>query len=174
MTTASAPERRPRLAGPVRSAGLILLMTCAAACEGPEASIAAPGQDVTAAHAPVTPTASQVTDLSGAWRVAGIDGEALDQPVGLALTGDARQLWWEPRCAGIARTYRIDNGRIAFGPTEPPRPAGEPTAPVCSIGLPPRLDAVVRALDDAESASRTPENGVLISGPAHSLLLFSQ
>ncbi|HEX8660644.1 MAG TPA: hypothetical protein VF686_02170, partial [Brevundimonas sp.] len=110
---------------------------------------------------------AQVGSLAGAWRVAGIDGHSFDEPVGLSLTGDAQQLWWEPRCAGVARAYRIEGQRITFAS----QGAG---GPVCDIGQPPRLEEVVRALDGADSISRTPNNGVLISGPEHSVLLFSQ
>ena len=119
-------------------------------------------------------TAASVTSLSGAWRIAGIDGAPLDEPVGLALTGDERQLWWEPRCAGAARAYRIDGARISFASTEGPRPAGAPTPPVCAIGLPPRLSEVMRALDEATSITRTESNGVLIAGPRRSVTLYSQ
>jgi hypothetical protein len=123
---------------------------------------------------PEPPGPEAVTTLAGEWRVAGIDGRSVDEPVALVLSGDARQLWWAPRCAGMARTYRIEGPSIAFGPTEPPRPAGSPTRPVCSIGLPAGLGDVVRALDDATRVERTASNGVLISGPAHSVTLFSQ
>lgn len=126
-----------------------------------------------AAPQPVEPSA-QVVSLVGEWRVAGIDGQSFDEPVGLSLTGDEQQLWSQPRCAGVARAYRVEGQRITFGPTRPPAPAGSPPAPVCAIGLPPRLDEVVRALDNAVNISRTPNNGVLISGPDHSVLLFSQ
>jgi hypothetical protein len=151
----------------------LLLITTLAAC-GPQTRAPVdqtrPAQP--AAPSPGDPT--RVASLAGDWRVAGIDGESFDEPVGLAMTGDDQQLWWEPRCAGVARTYRIDGDRIRFGSTEPPRPAGAPTPPVCAIGLPPRLDDVARALDNAVSVSRTSNNGVLISGPDHSLVLFSQ
>lgn len=116
----------------------------------------------------------QVSSLAGAWRVAGIDGAPFDEPVGLALTGDERQLWWEPRCAGAARAYRIDGARISFASTEGPRPAGAPTPPVCAIGLPPRLGEVMRALDEAVTITRTDSNGILIAGPRHSVTLYSQ
>lgn len=154
----------------------LVLITTLAAC-GPQTR--APVDQTQPAQRAEAPSPSpedpaRVASLAGDWRVAGIDGQSFDEPIGLALTGSDRQLWWEPRCAGVARTYRIDGGRISFGSTEPPRPAGSPTPPVCAIGLPPRLDEVVRALDNAVSVSRTSNNGVLISGPDHSLVLFSQ
>jgi hypothetical protein len=130
---------------------------------------ASPSSDPLTAQTP-----APVSSLAGAWRVAGIDGVGLDEPVGLALTADEQQLWWEPRCAGAARAYRIDGSRISFTSTQGPRPAGAPTPPVCAIGLPPRLGDIMRALDDATSVTRTESNGVLIAGPRHSVTLYSQ
>lgn len=115
-----------------------------------------------------------VISLAGEWRIAGIDGRSVDEPIALSLTGNEQQLWWQPRCAGMARAYRMSGQAITFGSTQPPRRAGAPPPPVCDIGLPPRLNEVFRALDDAQSVSRSPSNGVLISGPRHSVLLFSQ
>lgn len=155
-----------RRSGPV----LLILFLGLAACE-PQRPVA-PTPVETAAKAAPAPTtvepSAQVRSLAGAWRVAGIDGRSLDEPVGLSLTGDEQQLWWEPRCAGVARAYRIEGQWITFTLRSG---AG---GPVCEIGQPPRLDEVVRALDGAVSVSRTTNNGVLISGPDHSVLLFSQ
>ena len=152
---------------------LLALLAALSACERPAQP--APQPDAPPpVPAPERPPAASVTSLAGEWRVAGIDGGEVDQPVGLALTGNRDQLWWEPRCAGVARTYRIEGSRVTFGSTEAPRPAGSPAPPVCDIGLPPRLDEVVRALDDASRISRTESNGILIAGPSHSLMLFSQ
>lgn len=126
------------------------------------------------AAAPPRQAVLTVTSLSGAWRVAAIDGKPLNEPYGLALTGDENRLWWEPACAGIIRNYRINGGSVRFTPTSPPVPAGSPTRPVCTIGLTPRLVDVSRALDAASTISRTPENGILIEGGGHSITLFSQ
>ena len=157
---------------------LLLMCLAVAACEQPTPAPADRSDPATkppqqASPPPAAPVA-QVSSLAGEWRVAGIDGLALDEPIGFSLTGDDQQLWWEPRCAGMARTYRIDGQTISFGSTLPPAPAGSPPQPVCAIGLPPRLSEVFRALDGAGSITRTPNNGVEISGPSHSLTLFSQ
>lgn len=151
-----------------RSPLLVLVAAVLAACGQPDQSPATrPAPPPEAPVPAAVELSAQVVSLAGAWRVAGIDGRSFDEPVGLSLTGDEQQLWWEPRCAGVARAYRIDGGRITFASTQPP-------GPVCEIGQPPRLDEVVRALDGAVSISRTPNNGILISGPDHSALLFSQ
>ena len=118
----------------------------------------------------------QVTTLAGEWRVAGIDGRESNEPVGLALRADDKEIWWEPRCAGLVRSYTVRGAELRTGPAlgaQSPKP-GAPTPPVCTIGLPPRLDEVVRALDSARSVRWTENNGLLISGKGHSLLLFSQ
>jgi hypothetical protein len=164
-----------------RSALFVLLIGFTG-CDAPDAPSRGAGRPtpapVPAVEAPgeadAVEPAAPVGSLAGAWRVAGIDGAGLDEPVGLALTGDERQLWWEPRCAGAARAYRIEGARISFASTGTPRPAGAPTPPVCAIGLPPRLGDVMRALDEATSITRTESNGVLIAGPRHSVTLYSQ
>jgi len=153
----------------------LLLVATATACgqpAGPDRPI--PPTPAPPSQATPAPEPPAVGSLAGEWRVAGIDGGSVDEPVGLSLTGNEQQLWWEPRCAGVARAYRIQGRRITFSSAQPPAPPGSPTPPVCSIGLPPRLDEVARALDDASSITRTPANGVLISGPTHSLTLFAQ
>ncbi|HSG54065.1 MAG TPA: hypothetical protein VLA45_01330 [Paracoccaceae bacterium] len=120
---------------------------------------------------------ADVAGLEGEWRVAGIDGQSLDQPVGIALSASATEIWWEPRCAGMARSYAIDGQRFTALPILPDGPAptpGAPPPPVCAIGLPTGLAEVFRAIEDADTIGRTPQNGIAISGPDHSLVLFSQ
>lgn len=150
---------------------LLVLLAALAGCQPPDTAPANTVEAPAAASPPATPQtvepSAQVDSLAGAWRVAGVDGRSFDEPVGLSLTGDDGQLWWEPRCAGMSRGYRMDGQRVSFSSSRSP-------GPVCDIGLPPRLDEVIRALDNADSIARTPNNGVLISGPDHSVLLFSQ
>lgn len=145
----------------------------------------APLAVATAAPTPVdpdTPVSSSgplptPTTLAGEWKVAAIDGKDFNENYGLALSGSAREIWWNPRCAGMARSYTIAGTALTIAPAlrqGPPPRAGDPPAPVCAIGLPQRLPEVVRALDAASRIERTPSNGILISGGGHSLLLFSQ
>ncbi len=159
----------------MRLIGLAVLIFCLpAACQRadqPPPPVPQPGPS---AEAPVKPDPRHVSSLAGEWRVAGIDGASFDEPVGLALSGDATQIWWQPRCAGMARIYRIDDASISFTSADPPRKPGEPTPPVCAIGLPPRLPELFHALDAATRIERTPANGILISGGGRSVTLFSQ
>lgn len=114
--------------------------------------------------------AERVASLAGEWRVAAIDGRPLDEPVGIAISGDDASVWWEPACAGAARRYRIEGRSVSFSPAGP----DDGPKAVCSIGLPLRLDDVLRAFDEADAIARTPSNGILISGRAHNVTLFSQ
>ena len=124
---------------------------------------------------PADPPAPVAT-LAGEWRVAAIDGKDFNEAYGLALSADAEEIWWAPRCAGLVRTYRIAGASFRAGPAKgvKPRAPGEPTPPVCAIGLPPRIDEVTRALDSATAIRRTASNGVEISGGGRSILLFGQ
>lgn len=127
-----------------------------------------------AAPAEVPPAPLRVATLEGEWRVAAIDGKEFNESYGLALSGSERELWWHPRCAGMARSYRIEGRTIEFGPRLGAPAPGATPAPVCAIGLPARLGEVVRALDAAKTVVRTSSNGVLIAGDGRSVLLFSQ
>jgi hypothetical protein len=163
-----------KLEGMMRAAFLVFLSIGAASCqrEAPAPSVPMPpGRQPFGTGQPVP--APAIT-LTGEWRVAAIDGAALDEPVGIALTGDEARLWWAPVCAGMSRTYSIRGNIVAFGSTRPALPPGSATPLVCAIGLPPRLADVFRALDAADRIVRTPENGILIEGEGRSVTLFSQ
>ena len=88
---------------------------------------------------------------------------SLDEPVGIALIADEYELWWEPRCAGVVRAYRIDGTAVCSCP---------PRAMPCfrrlarrhrqSARSRSRRDSrrLARALDAATTVGRTPANGV--------------
>ena len=112
--------------------------------------------------------AAQAIDLSGYWRVAELDGAAIDGGYAITLKADHEQIWWEPACAGQSESYRITSNRfetISYddGPTM-----------VCDIGYPDALPRIFSALRAADTIARTPDNGVRISGKGRSVTLFSQ
>ncbi len=152
---------------------LIILAVVLTGCR--QAPAPDPSPEAAASHAP-TSSLSPVATLEGEWRVAGIDGAPFDEAYGLALSADADEIWWEPRCANMAFRYRIEDTRIVTGEVEPPAPLelGQPPSPTCTADPPSRLGDVARALAAADTVGRTPANGVLLSGGGHSLLLFSQ
>ena len=113
-----------------------------------------------------SPPQSVAVSLTGHWRIAAIDGRDLNEPQGLALVGDANQLWMEPRCAGLIRNYRISGNSFSSTP--------ENVGMVCMIGMPQSSGLAMQAIDVATRIERTPENGILLSGGGRSLLIFSQ
>jgi hypothetical protein len=160
----------------MRNLPLALVALVLASCQPTDSAPPRPadtGEPAAPSPAP-SPAAARVASLAGDWRVAGIDGADFNEPYGLALKGDDERLWWEPLCARQGRRYRIGGGAIAFSALAPPPRAGGTPAPVCLIAPPARLADVMRALDAARTVERTPQNGILIAGGGHSLLLFSQ
>ncbi|MFC3098173.1 hypothetical protein [Alteraurantiacibacter palmitatis] len=120
---------------------------------------------------------AEVATLAGEWRVAGIDGEELNETYGIALSASDAEIWAEPRCAGMVLAYRIDGLRYSSaqaGAEISPSEAGNPPPPICAIAMPPRVADVFTALREADTIGRTPANGIAISGPDRSVLLFSQ
>lgn len=160
----------------------LLAAALLAACTAPappadKAPSATPSTDAKPPAPPASTGLLAPTTLAGEWKIVAIDGQDFNEPYGLALSANASEVWWEPRCAGMVRGYTIEGPAIRIGraPSLGPPPApGTPPPPVCAIGLPPRLPDAVRALDAATAIRRTPSNGVELSGGGHSLLLFSQ
>ena len=140
-----------------------------AACAPPDPG----GNQMANASAPGPASiAAPVATLEGQWRAIRADGK----PVELALSISGEEIWWEPRCAGYVRSYRIAGSEFETGPHIGfvPRQPGEPTPPVCAIAPPPDIGAVFKSLDAATSIRRTRDNGIELAGGGHSLLLFSQ
>lgn len=154
----------------ITAAVVLVLLACSQQGEPPPP---VPSSTERPASAPLDPIAT----LEGEWRVAGIDGTSFDEPYGLALSASRDEIWWEPRCAGQARRYSIDGLGFIAEPARSERAQRAPDSPpppICAVGLPPRLADVVRAISQADMIGRTRENGILISGPQHSVLLYSQ
>lgn len=122
-------------------------------------------------------------DLTGEWRVAGIDGREVTGSEGIALSADNWSIWWEPRCAAQWVPYRIVNERFIVPelppapPPPPPTPGEAPPPPlpvICTLRPPPGVESVMKALRAADAIKRTSENSVQISGSGSSVTLFSQ
>lgn len=121
-------------------------------------------------------------DLSGEWRVAGLDGEALDLPHGIALSADESAIWWERRCALANISYRIVEDRFVVvdhpaPPPAPPDPPGkppEPAPPDCAVKPPPGVAEIASAIREAKKIERTLQNGIRLTGGGRSVTLFRQ
>jgi len=156
-----------------------LLAIALAGCQPDPAPGAAPGEPAATSSALVpqgSVALTQVGDLVGEYRVAGIDRAELRTDFGIALSIDGPRLSYEPTCAGFVWDVTGEYGAFRFDRvSQYPAPApGEAPAPVCAVAVAPELRQLGKAIDAAERAWRTPANGVLIEGGGHSVLLFSQ
>lgn len=143
---------------------LALAALLAGACE--QERPASPSAPTGTPAPPATPRADAPATLVGEWRVAGIDGQPIDAPIGIALTIDAQVIGFDPRCAGFTWDYTYSAGTL-----EAIR--RNPTA-ICAIGYDPVLDRLADALDRVTIVRRTAANGIELSGGGRSVTLFSQ
>lgn len=142
-----------------------------AACQQP-AEAPPPAPTPSATPEPGLPAPAS---LVGEYRVAGIDGAALDADFGIALSIDAGRVSFEPTCAGFVWSYAYSDGRLDIERRqEALHRAGDPPAPVCAVAVAPEQRRLAAALDAVDRAGRTPANGIELSGNGRSVLLFSQ
>ncbi len=140
----------------------VLLAGCGQSAEAPEAA-------PTETPSPALPVPAS---LVGEYRVAGIDGAELKGPAGIALTIDQGHVSYEPTCAGYMWSYAYRDGALDIERRQ--EKLHHPPPPVCAIAVPPALDQLAAALEAANRARVTPNNGIELSGGGRSVLLFSQ
>lgn len=157
---------------------MLLPLAALAACSqsnepaAPEPELATASDEGT--ERPLFPAPASII---GEYRVAGIDGEALDQPYGVALSITESEISFEPRCAGFVWTYTYaPDGTLT---TERHPDYGGEVAPdgsvvACAVGLRPTDIALGKAIDAVERAGRTPANAIELSGGGHTVTVFSQ
>ena len=147
-----------------------------AARSGPEeAREGAPAASRETLPAP-DPASTIPQDISGEYRVAGIDGEPLDAEFGIAVSIDGETISFEPTCHGFAWTYRYQAGTLALAkdPRFGPQSAPDGSATSCLSAVPPEYRALARAFAAADAVRRTPANALEFTGNGHSVTLFSQ
>lgn len=102
---------------------------------------------------------------AGEYRVAGADGADIDLGHGISLSVSADTIALASQCVTPRWTYRYVDGRLRTEAT------GEP---ICERGLHPAEEAIMAVFDDPQRITRTPTNGIELSGGGHSVTLFSQ
>lgn len=135
-----------------------------------------PANDTAPPQAPPVETASDrgspnvaVATLVGEYRVAGIDGAAIDAPFGLALSIWDNRITFDAPCGGFAWDYRLDGTRFATTRAVSPDPACLARVRIHHLVL-----DLAGALDAVTRAERTPSNGIELSGADRSVTLYSQ
>lgn len=145
--------------------GAILALSLLAACGEPAAqSQPAPSDTPASLPAPAS--------LVGEYRVAGIDGQSLDAPFGIALSITEGRISFEPACAAFMWSYAYLDGALDIERRQ--EKLHHPPPPVCAEPAAAELQQLASALDVVDRAGRTPANGIELSGKGRSLLLFGQ
>ena len=109
--------------------------------------------------------------LRGEWRVAGVDGKPFDAPVGVAIHVGQDRIEFD-NCQQVAWAYRYDAPRIDIGRTAAITIDIRPKPLPCAAKFPSQIEAMVAAIDAADTVSKTAENGVLLSGDGRSVVLI--
>jgi hypothetical protein len=131
-----------------------------------------------AADAPAEPAAIEATtsepntpigNLVGEYRVAGINGESIDAPFGLALSVTDSRMIFGDFCGGYAWDYRLEGTRIEMA-----RVASPDAACLATVRMHRSVFDFVEALDAVTTATRTPSNGIELAGAGRSVTLYSQ
>lgn len=125
------------------------------------------GSAVSTAAPSASPT--PVGSLVGEYRVAGIDGEALDLPFAMTLSIDERSIVNEGVCGGDAWDYRLEGSELELTRTRRPDPEC-----LATVRVYPEVLHLPAAIDAATRAERTPSNAIELSGGGHSVTLYSQ
>lgn len=115
------------------------------------------------------PPVAPVGKLAGEYRVAGINGEEIDAPFGLALSASDQRIIFDGPCGGYAWDYQLEATRIKTARAVSPDPACLATARIHHL-----VFDLAAALDASTQAGRTPSNGIELSGGGKSVTLYSQ
>lgn len=101
----------------------------------------------------------------GEYRVAGADGADINLGHGISLSVTEDTIALASQCVTPRWTYRYVDGRLR---TE------RIVEPICDRGRYPAEEAIMAVLDDPQQITRTPANGIQITGGEHSVTLFPQ
>lgn len=148
---------------------LSLLVLVTACSETPEK----PTADRVTAQSPARPrpSAAATADpapamaIAGEYRVAGIDGQDINQPHGITASISADRIHVTADCLNFGWSYTLQGSSIITK-----------RVPVegCARGLTAAEEALVAAFDRASIVARTPANALELRAPGHTATLFSQ
>ncbi|QPC98446.1 hypothetical protein [Qipengyuania soli] len=137
-------------------------------------------------HGPVTQTeitqaavqpAGEIPEtIVGEYRLAGIDGEDLNSPTGMAVSIGEDTISFEPKCLGSVWTYSLSHGdlRLERDPRYGPQKNKDGSIVSCLPAVTPEYGRLSEAFSAVEKVRRTPANALEFSGGGHSVTLFSQ
>lgn len=153
------------------AAAVTLLAGCSESPEQPSAEpVTAPtvarSQPSAAAAAGVTAQATpRAVAIEGEYRIAGINGQDIDQPYAVTASIDGGRIHLTADCLNFAWSYSLVGDAIRTR-----REAVEG----CGRGPTAAEEAIVAAFDAASTVARTPAGALDVSAPGHTVTLFSQ
>lgn len=133
------------------AAALLTLAALAACSQDREVSAPSPEEATVSDEGSEPPAYPALDSLVGEYRVAGIDGQPIDQPYGIALSIGENRISFSPECAGFVWTYEYAaDGTLS---TERHPDYGGEVAPggsvaKCAGGLRPTDIPLAQAIDD--------------------------
>ena len=130
------------------------------------ASPASPANSASPAAAVASGPITTPEELSGYYRIAGIDGAEIEGSEGFGVRFTEDRVMVLAQCIKTEWLYRFEGERIVVTVDNLREP--------CRRALSPDERAIASAFDGMERASRTPANAILIEGSGGSLTLFSQ
>ena len=126
-----------------------------------------PTPSPTARPAPEEGEAGGITaaELTGEYRIAGVDGGGINLPHGITASIGADRIDVTSQCVEMAWSYRLEGAGLATT-----------SIPVvtCDRGRYPEEEAIAAAFSAAREVERTASNGLRFSGGGRSVTLFSQ
>lgn len=105
------------------------------------------------------------SELVGEWRIAGVDGEEIDQPYAITASITDRQIHVVADCINIAWSYTAESG--SFDAKRVPVEG-------CGRGMTPKEEAIVTAIDTATGFGKVPSNAMEIFSQQHRVTLYRQ
>lgn len=101
--------------------------------------------------------------------MAGINDAEIDAPIGLTLSISDRRIRFDGPCGEAEWDYQLTGTRLRTSRVASPNPDCLGTGRSHNLTI-----ALAGALDAARQASRTPSNGIALSGGGQSVTLYSQ
>lgn len=148
---------------------LVVLAACEPAGQTPQSAVSSPTPPLEIADANTRLdrggliTSSE--QLVGEYRVAGVQGQAVDLPYAITASIRPARIHVVADCVNLAWDYRLVDGILTTAPA---------AVESCGRGLAPIEATLAATLDGADRIVRTPANGFEVTGSGRSATLFRQ
>jgi hypothetical protein len=151
------------------TASFALLAACTESPEKPTAEPVASASPAVArsspSPAPTAADAEPATAIEGEYRIAGVNGQDINQPYAITASISSGRIHVTADCINLGWDYTLEGAAISTK-----RVAVEG----CGRGMTAAEEAITTAFDAARTVVRTPSNSIEFRAPGHTVTLFSQ